>query len=75
MIIPYVKDSVDRVRSVAIDFLLDLDVHEAAPVFIEQLSKEDDEEHVYEVNLEIQRTLGMIEPLGTHSPTVSQELG
>jgi hypothetical protein len=33
------------------------------------------EEHVYEVNLEIQRTLGMIEPLGTHSPTVSQELG
>lgn len=42
MIIPYVKDSVDRVRSVAIDFLLDLDVHEAAPAFIEQLSKEDD---------------------------------
>lgn len=42
IIIPHVQDSVERVRSAAIDFLLDLDVHEAAPVFIEQLAKEDD---------------------------------
>lgn len=42
MIIPYVKDSVDQVRSVAIKFLIDLNVLESAPVFVEQLAKEDD---------------------------------
>jgi HEAT repeat protein len=42
MIIPYVKDSIDQVRSVAIKFLIDLNVLESAPVFVEQLAKEDD---------------------------------
>jgi HEAT repeat protein len=42
MIIPYVKDSSDRVRSSAIKFLIRINVPEAAPVFIEQLHEEDD---------------------------------
>lgn len=41
-----VKDSVYRVRKAAIRFLLELDIAEAAPVFIEQLKEEDDPDNL-----------------------------
>jgi len=46
MIIPYIKDSVDRVRSAAIKFLIALNIGEAAPIFIEQLGEEDDPDNL-----------------------------
>ncbi len=46
MIIPYVKNSVDRVRGAAIKFLIGLNVSEASPVFIEQLFNEDDPDNL-----------------------------
>ncbi len=42
IIIPYVKDSAYRVRGAAIDLLVNFDVCEAAPIFVEQLNQEED---------------------------------
>lgn len=41
-IVPYVKDSAYRVRSAAIDFLVNFDIREATPVLIDQLREEED---------------------------------
>lgn len=47
MIIPYVKDSAYRVRGSAIDFLVNFDIREVAPIFVDQLGLEE-----YPTNLE-----------------------
>jgi hypothetical protein len=46
LIIPCVKDPVYRVRHAAIRFLVDLDICQAAPVFIEQLKQEEDPDNL-----------------------------
>lgn len=46
IIIPYVQDSVYRVRSSAVNFLVNLDIRSAAPIFIEQIAKENDPDNL-----------------------------
>lgn len=45
-IIPYVKDSVEKVRGAAIDFLVEFDIREAIPAFIDQIKAEDDPDNL-----------------------------
>ncbi len=41
MIIPYVQDQAYRVRGAAIEFLISFNIHEAAPIFVDQLAEEE----------------------------------
>jgi HEAT repeat protein len=42
MIIPYIMDCAYRVRKAAIEFLVNLNIGEAVPIFVDQLSQEED---------------------------------
>jgi HEAT repeat protein len=49
IIIPYVKDSAYRVRRASINFLLNFDISEAAPIVAEWLSQEEDPTNLEEL--------------------------